>query len=78
MKKTYKMTHYTATSIGRGRYTLSADPGWVLQNGNMTVTNVETADLRRWKAVAAPQVEQPQEAVVARKRKPRKAKSSNK
>lgn len=55
MEQNFKFDHHTVTYHGGGRYTLTADEGYLLQSGNgQPVRQAETKDYTQWHAIEAP------------------------
>ena len=59
MEQVFKFTHHTVIYHGDGQYTLKADNGYLLQQGDcQPVAKAETKDYTQWHAVEAPEEQQ--------------------
>lgn len=54
MEQKFKFDHHTAIYHGGGKYTLTADEGYLMQSGTTQAKQVETKDYTQWHAIEAP------------------------
>ncbi len=72
MGNKFKFEHHTVVYNGGGQYTLTADPGYVLQRGQEQLKEVNTRDYTKWTAVECQETPAEAPAKAARRTKRKK------